>query len=55
MTAVDRYGFEIAAVTPKGPRATRLAFDEAVTTSDDVRRSMVAMAQRAREARRASQ
>jgi hypothetical protein len=53
MTAVDRYGFEIAAVTPKGPRATRLAFNEAITTSDDVRRSMVAMANRAREARHA--
>jgi heme iron utilization protein len=51
MTAVDRYGFEIAAVTPNGPRAARLAFDEVITTSADVRRSMVAMANRAREAR----
>ena len=51
MTAVDRYGFEIAAVTPKGPRAARLAFDRAITTSDDVRRSMVALTNRAREAR----
>jgi putative heme iron utilization protein len=42
MTAVDRYGFEIAAVTPKGPQAARLAFDAAVATPDDVRRSMVA-------------
>jgi putative heme iron utilization protein len=54
MTAVDRYGFEIAAVTPKGPRAARLAFDEAITSPEDVRRSMVAMAKRAREARGAS-
>jgi hypothetical protein len=54
MTAVDRYGFEIAAVTPKGPRAARLAFDDVITTSDDVRRSMVAMAKRAREARGAA-
>ena len=48
MTAVDRYGFEIAAVTPNGPRAARLAFDLAVATPDDVRRSMVAMVKRAR-------
>jgi putative heme iron utilization protein len=50
MTAVDRYGFEIAAVTPNGPRAARLAFEVAVATPDDVRRSMVAMAKRARAA-----
>jgi putative heme iron utilization protein len=50
MTAVDRYGFEIAAVTPNGPRAARLAFDVAVATPEDVRRSMVAMAKRARAA-----
>ncbi|MDP9000411.1 MAG: DUF2470 domain-containing protein [Myxococcota bacterium] len=50
LTAVDRYGFEIAAVTPQGPRAARLAFDATIATSDDVRRSMVAMAKRARQA-----
>jgi putative heme iron utilization protein len=49
MTAVDRYGFEIAATTPEGPRAARLAFDEPVTTSDEVRRAMVALVKRARE------
>ncbi len=48
MTAVDRYGFEIAAMTPNGPRAARIAFDVAVATPDDVRRSMVAMVKRAR-------
>lgn len=48
MTAVDRYGFELAVVTPEGPRATRLAFDEPVTTTDEVRRAMVAMVKRAR-------
>jgi putative heme iron utilization protein len=50
MTAVDRYGFEIAAVTPNGPRAGRLAFDVAVATPDDVRQSMVALGKRARAA-----
>jgi hypothetical protein len=48
MTAVDRYGFELAAITPEGPRAARLAFDEPVTTTDEVRRAMVALVKRAR-------
>jgi putative heme iron utilization protein len=48
MTAVDRLGFELAAVTPRGPRATRLAFDEPVATSDEVRRAMIALVKRAR-------
>jgi len=50
MTAVDRYGFDLAVKTPEGPRATRLEFDEPVTTSDEVRRAMVAMVKRARSA-----
>jgi heme oxygenase (biliverdin-IX-beta and delta-forming) len=50
MTAVDRYGFELAVTTPAGPRATRLAFDAPVATSDEVRRAMVAMVKRARAA-----
>jgi putative heme iron utilization protein len=48
MTAVDRYGFELAAITPAGPRTARLAFDEPVTTNDEVRRAMVALVKRAR-------
>lgn len=48
MTAVDRYGFELATTTPAGPRAVRLAFDEPVTTSDEVRRAMIALVKRAR-------
>jgi heme iron utilization protein len=50
MTAVDRYGFELAVTTPDGPRATRLAFDAPVSTSDEVRRAMVAMVERAHAA-----
>jgi putative heme iron utilization protein len=49
MTAVDRYGFDLAVMTPSGPRATRLGFDEAVGTSDEVRRAMVVLVKRARE------
>lgn len=43
MTAVDRYGFDLAVETPRGPRVTRIGFDETVATSDEVRRAMVAM------------
>lgn len=50
MTAVDRYGFELAATTPSGPRAARLAFDAAVATSHEVREAMVALVARARAA-----
>ena len=50
MTAVDRYGFELAAGTPNGPRAARVAFDRAVATPDDARRWLVAMGKRARAA-----
>jgi putative heme iron utilization protein len=48
MTAVDRYGFELAATTPSGPRAARVAFDEPVATGEEVRRAMVQLAKRAR-------
>jgi heme iron utilization protein len=48
MTAVDRYGFEMTVVGPAGPRATRLAFDAPVSTSDEVRKAMVALVRDAR-------
>jgi heme iron utilization protein len=48
MTAVDRYGFEMAATTPEGPRAARLEFDTGVANADDARRVLVAMVKRAR-------
>jgi putative heme iron utilization protein len=48
MTAVDRYGFEIAAATPSGPRAGRIAFDAPVATPEEVRRAMVDLVKRAR-------
>ena len=50
MTAVDRYGFELALITPAGPRAMRLAFDEPVATSEEVRAAMVTLVKRARGA-----
>jgi putative heme iron utilization protein len=50
MTAVDRYGFEMAVTTPSGPRATRIGFDEPVDGSEAVRKAMVALVKRARAA-----
>ena len=53
MTAVDRYGFDIAATTPKGraPRASR-SDGPGRRTPDDVRRVLVDLAKRARAAPR---
>ncbi|MEL6344296.1 MAG: DUF2470 domain-containing protein [Myxococcota bacterium] len=48
MTGVDRYGFEMSAVTADGPRPIRVAFDEPVSTSMSVRKAMVALVKRAR-------
>lgn len=48
MTGVDRYGFEMSAVTAEGPRPVRLAFAEAVSTPDEVRTALVTMLQDAR-------
>ena len=48
MTAVDRYGFDLAISTPRGPKAARLAFDAPLTTTDEVRKAMVALVTRAR-------
>ena len=50
MTAVDRYGFNMAVTTPKGQSDVRLAFDGEATTSDAVRKAMVAMVKAARSA-----
>jgi putative heme iron utilization protein len=50
MTAVDRYGFEMAVTTAAGPRATRIGFDAPVDTTDAVRRAMVDLVKRARAA-----
>jgi hypothetical protein len=49
MTGVDRYGFEMSAMTGEGPRPIRLAFENEVTTPDPARQELVAMVKRARE------
>lgn len=48
MTSVDRYGFDLAIATPDGPQAARVAFDAPVTTTQEVRKAMVALVMRAR-------
>jgi putative heme iron utilization protein len=48
MTGVDRYGFDMSAKTPEGPRPVRVAFPEPVRTPEDVRATLVAMAKDAR-------
>jgi putative heme iron utilization protein len=50
MSAVDRYGFEMIAVSPAGRAAVRLEFREECRTGDAVRRAMVAMVAEARAA-----
>ncbi|MCC6558182.1 MAG: DUF2470 domain-containing protein [Polyangiaceae bacterium] len=52
MTAVDRYGFEIRAVTPAGPRAARIGFEAPVAAPDEVRRAMIDLLRAARAAGR---
>lgn len=48
LTSVDRYGFTLDAITTDGTRSARLGFDAPVTTTDEVRRAMVALVRRAR-------
>ncbi|MEP7045503.1 MAG: DUF2470 domain-containing protein [Ilumatobacteraceae bacterium] len=50
MSAVDRYGFEMIAITPTGRHAVRLGFPEPCTDGNQVRVAMVAMIAVAREA-----
>ncbi len=48
MTGVDRYGFEMSAITGQGPRPIRLAFSKPVSTAKEVRAELVDLAKRAR-------
>ena len=48
MTGVDRYGFDMSVKTSQGPRPVRVAFPAPVTTPDQLRAAMVAMAKEAR-------
>ena len=48
MTGVDRYGFEMSAVTAEGPRPVRLAFPTPVRTPEEARAAFVKMLNDAR-------
>jgi putative heme iron utilization protein len=50
MSTVDRYGFDLVAVSAAHRTAVRLAFPEECTTGDQVRAAMVAMVAEARAA-----
>jgi putative heme iron utilization protein len=50
MSAVDRYGFDMVAVSAEHRTPVRLAFPDECTTGDEVRRAMVAMVAEARAA-----
>ncbi len=43
MTGIDRYGFEMSAITPTGPRPIRVAFAEQISTREEARTALVAM------------
>jgi len=48
MTGIDRYGFEMSAVTADGPRPVRVAFAEPISTKVQARQSLVALLNDAR-------
>ncbi len=50
MFAIDRYGFEVRAVTPEGDHSVRFAFAEDIPTTDAARRALVALTRAARAA-----
>ena len=49
LVGVDRYGFEMSALTDDGPRPIRLAFSKAVATPEEVRAEMISLVHKARE------
>ena len=48
MTGVDRYGFDMSAITANGPRPVRLAFGKPVSTPEEVRGALISMVKDAR-------
>ena len=48
MTGVDRYGFDMSVITPKGPRPVRLAFGKPVSTPEEVRAALISLVTDAR-------
>ena len=50
MTAIDRYGFDLLAVTSDGEQQVRIPFTEDVTSPDAARRALIALLRDARAA-----
>ena len=48
MVAIDRYGFEMSAVTEDGERPIRLAFDNQASNSEEARVEIITLVKRAR-------
>ncbi len=48
MTGIDRYGFEMSAVTEAGPRPIRLAFGSPISTATQARTELVQLVKQAR-------
>lgn len=48
LVGVDRYGFEMSAMTAEGPRPIRLPFSKPVSSADEVRNEMVTLAKQVR-------
>jgi heme iron utilization protein len=48
MTGVDRYGFDMSAMTTEGPRPVRLAFGAPVRTPEEARVALISMVKEAR-------
>ena len=48
MTGIDRYGFEMSAMTPQGPRPVRLAFATPAGTPEEARAALISMVKEAR-------
>ena len=49
MTGIDRYGFEMSAMTNDGPRPIRIAFKTEVSDSDEARKEIVKLVKIARK------
>jgi putative heme iron utilization protein len=48
MTGIDRYGFEMSAMTSQGPRPVRLAFGQPVGTPEEARAALISLLKDAR-------
>ena len=50
ITSIDRYGFDLLAVTPDGERRARIPFPDEVESTDGARRALIALVRDARTA-----